>query len=71
MSQSNAESVKKYRAKMATDECVRMEVTLGAWLIAKAREKARRSRWPLWKVVEEALIEHLKADHAAETGNAK
>ena len=71
MSQSNSESVKKYRAKLATDGCARMEVTLGAWLITKARVRARRSRRPLWNVVEEALIAHLKADPAAETGNGK
>ena len=71
MANTRSLSVQKHRTKMAAEGYARMEVTLGAWLITKARKSAQRSRWPLWKVMEDALIAHLKADHAAETDNAK
>ena len=71
MNTQNSSNVNKYRTRMRAEGYARMEVTLGAWLITKARKSAQRSRWPLWKVMEDALIAHLKADHAAETDNAK
>ena len=71
MRQTNTESVKKFREKMTADECARMEVTIGTGVIHEARELARQSRWPLWRVVETALMAYLKMDDAAETGNAK
>ena len=67
MSQSNSESVKKYRAKMASDECARMEVILGARLITEARTLARQARWPVRKVVEQALIRYIREVRALNT----
>ena len=71
MNTQNNSSVNNYRKRMRAEGYARLEVTLGAWLITKARESARRSRWPLWKVVEDALIAYLKSDPAGGAGNAK
>ena len=71
MSTQNNTRVQKHRAKMAAEDYARMEVTLGTWLIAKVRELARKSGWPLWAVVQEALIAYLKAGSPGETGNVK
>ena len=56
---------------MTAEGYARLEVTLGAGLIDRVRERARQMRRPLWKVVEDVLFAHLKADRDAETGNAK
>jgi len=56
----NVTRVKKHRTKMVAEECSRLEVTLGTWLVDETQEAARRSRLPVWKVVESALIEYLK-----------
>ena len=69
MTKLNNTRVKNHRAKMTAEGYARREVTLGAGLIDRVRE--RQMRRPLWKVVEDALIAHLKADRDAETGNAK
>ena len=71
VSMQNNTRVQKHRTQMAAEGCARVEVTLGAWLIAKARESARKSGWPLWAVVHEALIAHLKTGSPGETGNGK
>ena len=68
MSQSNCESVKKYRAKLATEDCARMEVTLQKDLINQTLELARETRRPLWEVVEAALIAYV-AGHLPKMGS--
>jgi len=71
MGTQNNARIQKHRVKMAAEDCARMEVTLGTWLIARARESARKSGWPLWAVVHEALIAYLKAGSPTDTGNRK
>ena len=71
MTNTRSLSVQKHRAKMAADGCKRMEVTIGAGAIKRAREKARQMRWPLWKVVEDAMNAYTATSHATETGNAR
>ncbi len=56
--QKNA-SVQTHRAKMAEEGCARMEVTLGRGLIDQAQEFARQKKWPMWRVVEEALLAYV------------
>ena len=71
MTKPNTERVKKYRDKMTAEGYARLEVTLGAGLIDRARELARQTQRDLWEVIQDALMAYLKIDHAAETGNAK
>ena len=70
MSTQNNARVQKHRAKLATEDCARIEVTLQKDLIRQARDLARQNRRPFWEVIEAALIEYL-ADHAAVSGNEK
>ena len=70
MNTQNIARVQKHRAKLATEDCVRMEVTLQRELIRQARELARRKGRPFWKLVEVALLAYV-AGHAAVIGNEK
>jgi hypothetical protein len=76
MNKQNNASVQKHRAKMAAEGYARFEVTIGSGMIDRAREIARQTGWPLWRVIEEALEAYVitgnpAADNAAETGNGK
>ena len=71
MTNTRSLSVQKHRAKMAAEECARMEVTIGAGVISQARELARQRRRPLWEVVQDALEAYVATGQAAETDNAK
>jgi hypothetical protein len=73
---SNKLLVQRYRAKMKASGYLRMEVTIGSGMIDRAREIARLTGWPLWRVFEEAIdayvmIDHPTAGNSAETGNGK
>ena len=70
MTNTSSLSVQKHRAKMAAEDCVRVEVTLHRKLIQQARELARRKGRPFWKLVEVALLAYV-AGHPAVTGNEK
>jgi hypothetical protein len=75
MNRQNNASVQKHRAKMAEEECARMEVTLQRGLIKQARALARQKRCPLWLVVQDALLAFVATGNAASsnaaTGNVK
>ena len=66
MSEYN-ERVKKHRVKMKASGFVRLEVTIGNGMVARAREIARLTGWPLWRVIEEALEAYVIPEKA--TGN--
>lgn len=67
--------VRKHRAKMKANGYHRIEVTIGSGMIDRAREIARLTGWPLWRVIEEALDAYVITDNAtgnaAQTGNVK
>jgi hypothetical protein len=76
MSMKNTESVRKCRAKMKANGYLRLEVTIGSGMIDQAREIARLTGWPLWRVIEEALEAYVIAGHVPtgnveQTGNGK
>lgn len=64
---SNKFRVQKHRAKMRASGFVRLEVTIGSAMTAQAREIARLTGWPLWRVIEEALESFAIPSNA--TGN--
>lgn len=66
MSEYN-ERVQKHRAKMKASGFVRLEVTIGNGMVAQAREIARLTGWPLWRVIEESLEAYVIPEKA--TGN--
>ncbi|MEO7781136.1 MAG: hypothetical protein ABIR84_04780 [Candidatus Nitrotoga sp.] len=47
--------VRRFRAKLAAQQCARLEVVIGADVIETARAIANRKGWPIWQVVQEAL----------------
>jgi hypothetical protein len=63
--------VQRHRSKMTAEGYARMEVTIGAAVIDRAREIAQRTGRPLWEVVQGALMAYLKMDYVSATGNAK
>lgn len=67
---SNKLLVQKHRARMKASGYHRIEVTIGSGMVDQARDLAKRKRWPLWRVVEEAIEAYVMTDHGA-TGNGK
>lgn len=53
--------VRRFRAKLADQQCARLEVVIDADVIETARVMANRKGWPMWQVVEEALVAYTGA----------
>lgn len=66
---SNKVLVQQHRAKMKARGFLRIEVTIGSGMIDRAREIARLTGWPLWRVVEDAIQTYVIPEDA--TGNGK
>lgn len=53
-SEAVSSRVRRHRSKMVAQGCQRLEITIGADVVAKMRDAARRQGRPLWQVVEDA-----------------
>ena len=71
MSLQNNANVRKYRARLSLEGCMRMEITLHRNLIKRARELAWQEQVPFWFYVERALQAYATAGNIAETDNWK
>ena len=56
--------VRKHRAKLRTEQCSRLEVWIGSWIVEGVRQLAKRKGRETWAEVQEVLEQHLMAHGA-------
>jgi hypothetical protein len=61
---TNAERIRKHRAKLHMEQCGRLEVWIGAWIVEGIRQLARRKGRETWLEVQDVLEQHLLASNA-------
>jgi len=67
---TGTERVRKHRAKLRTEQCGRLEVWIGMWIVEGIRELARRKGRETWLEVQDVLEQHLLAHGAGQTSKA-
>lgn len=56
---TSTDRTRNFRARLAGNDCARLEVALGRDVIRQARAFAKQKGQPMWQVVEDALQAYL------------
>ena len=60
-----------HRARLKEAGGIRIESKIHRGNLDYAREMAHRKGWPLWKLIEQALIAYLRADQAEQAARQR
>jgi hypothetical protein len=58
---SATERIRKHRAKLRDEQCSRLEVWIGTWIVEGIRQLAKRKGRETWSEVQDVLERHLVA----------
>jgi hypothetical protein len=61
---TNAERVRKHRAKLHMEQCSRLDVCIASWIVEGIRQLARTKGSQIWAEVQDVLEQHLIAQGA-------
>jgi hypothetical protein len=61
------ERIRKHRAKLRAEECGRLDVWIGSWIVEGIRQLAKTKGRETWAEVQDVLEQHLIA-HGAVPG---
>ena len=59
-----AERVRKHRAKLRAEQCSRLDVWIGTWIVEGIRQLAKTKGREPWSEVQDVLEQHLIAQGA-------
>ena len=60
--------VRKHRAKLREEQCSRLEVWIGTWIVQGIRQLAKAKGRETWTEVQDVLEQHLIANGAGPSG---
>jgi hypothetical protein len=61
---NGTERVRKHRAKLREDQCSRLDVWIGIWIVEGIRQLAKTKGREPWAEVQDVLEQHLMANGA-------
>jgi hypothetical protein len=56
---TNAERIRKHRAKLKMEQCSRLDVCIASWIVEGIRQLARTKGSQMWAEVQDVLEQHL------------
>jgi hypothetical protein len=62
------ERVRKHRAKLRAEQCSRLEVWIGTWIVEGIRQLAKKKGRETWLEVQDVLEQYLLASGAGPSG---